>query len=97
MKNEDISKILELPFYCGDLNATVTIREYLIKLLLTLWDEVEGFSGKRPFGNSGWSYDMAVPLIEHEYLAGELDADKFVRSLDDDAYDGIIADCIKAL
>jgi hypothetical protein len=36
----------------------VTIREYLRTLLSELWREEESFNGKRPFGNSGWQYDV---------------------------------------
>jgi hypothetical protein len=31
-----------------------TIRDYLKKLVRMVFDEDEGFDGKRPFGNSGW-------------------------------------------
>lgn len=45
----------------GDLGK-VPLRYYLGKLLYTLWCDGEGFSGKRPFGNSGWDYDIAYAL-----------------------------------
>lgn len=35
-----------------------TVGGYLIALLRQLWQEEEGFSGKRPFGNSGWTWDL---------------------------------------
>ncbi|MDF2695260.1 MAG: hypothetical protein K0S65_3643 [Labilithrix sp.] len=41
----------------GDTDAT-TVGEYLAELLITLLTEEEGFSGKRPFGNSGWIADL---------------------------------------
>ena len=41
-----------------------TVREYLKMLLERLWEEGEGFSGKRPFGNSGWEYDLYAALEE---------------------------------
>lgn len=34
--------------------GALTVRDYLKALLRRLWLEQEGFSGKRPFGNSGW-------------------------------------------
>lgn len=43
----------KIPIQENDAGAK-TIGEYLKKLLLTLWDEEDGFSGKRPFGNSSW-------------------------------------------
>lgn len=39
-----------------------TWREALSNLLQTILIEDEGFSGKRPFGNGGWCYDVAVGL-----------------------------------
>jgi hypothetical protein len=31
---------------------------------LTLWDEEDSFSGKRPFGNSGWKWDVYTAFLE---------------------------------
>jgi hypothetical protein len=57
MKNMTPEEILALPMTANDAGAK-TIREYLLALLNTLLREEEGFSGKRPFGNSGWIYDL---------------------------------------
>ena len=35
-----------------------TIKGYLLALAHKAWKEGEGFSGKRPFGNSGWCYEI---------------------------------------
>lgn len=53
-----------------------TVGGYLLALLTELWREEEGFSGKRPFGNSGWQYDLYIPMIR----AGAIDG----ISLDED-------------
>lgn len=45
--------------------GALTVREYLVKLLLEVWQEGEGFSGKRPFGNSGWENELVTPLAEN--------------------------------
>ena len=50
-----------------------TVRKYLYELLITLWNEKEGFSGKRPFGNSGWEIDLIRALIAGGALPGKLD------------------------
>ena len=50
-----------------------TIRNYLFRLLDTLWAEKEGFSCKRPFGNGGWDYDVYAPLIAACAIVGDLD------------------------
>jgi len=39
-----------------------TVRDYLKELLLTVLIEEESFSGKRPFGNSGWQYELLGPI-----------------------------------
>ena len=67
----------------GDLEGA-TVREYFEKLLLTLWIEGEGFSGKRPFGNSGWEYDVIYPLIECGYILGEVikDENGYIEDVD---------------
>lgn len=74
MKN--LEDIYNSEFYCDDLNTTVTVKGYLKALLSKLWEEGEGFSGKRPFGNSGWERDLAVPLIQSGYLKGSVDFDE---------------------
>jgi hypothetical protein len=35
-----------------------SVGEYMTKLLAVLLKEGEAFSGKRPFGNSGWQFDL---------------------------------------
>jgi hypothetical protein len=59
-----------------------TIGEYLKALLMQVWTEQEGFSGKRPFGNSGWQYDMLVPLVKAGLIQGEFDEEGFLEYLD---------------
>jgi hypothetical protein len=39
-----------------------TVRDYLKELLYMVLVEEEGFSGKRPFGNSGWQHEFMEPL-----------------------------------
>jgi hypothetical protein len=71
-----------------------TIRQYLHALLTAVWEEDEGFSGKRPFGNSGWKWDVYDPLVKHGLIAGSMEdewhrptsrieADEYVMALID--------------
>lgn len=53
-----------------------TVRDYLKALLAALWNEGEGFSGKRPLGNSGWEHELLVPLEDFETT--EQSADEMV-------------------
>jgi hypothetical protein len=71
--DEQISQWLDLTFNSNDLGVELTFREYFYKLLVTLWLEGEGFSGKRPFGNSGWEYDLYGGLVQNSLIPGRLD------------------------
>jgi hypothetical protein len=55
-----------------------TVRGYLLALLRELWREEDGFSGKRPFGNSGWPYDIYGPMVRAGFVPGSLDEDGYV-------------------
>lgn len=72
--NQKHIEALDLRF-SSDAGDDITIRDYFFILLRTLWDEGEGFSGKRPFGNSGWEFELYAPLIKHKYIAGSLDSE----------------------
>lgn len=60
----------------------LTIKQYLFNLLTTLWREGESFSGKRPFGNSGWEYDLYHPLVEAGLIKGRIDSDGYLDECD---------------
>ena len=57
------AEILALPMRDNDAGAD-TVRGYLAELLRVLWREDEGFSGKRPFGNSGWQWEVYRALAD---------------------------------
>lgn len=67
-----LTEILNLKMQDNDANAE-TIRDYLHALLKAIWDEGEGFSGKRPFGNSGWEYELYIALVANNVVKGELE------------------------
>lgn len=58
---------LALPIEHQDFSKIVTLREILTDLLITVWIDEEGFSGKRPWGNSSWQYDITEALAYHSY------------------------------
>jgi len=78
MKAEEIG---EISFFSNDLDREITIKDYLRELLCTLWQENEQFNGKRPFGNSGWDYDVYGALISGGAIKGRLDGNGYVESL----------------
>lgn len=90
-------EILELPMKPNDSGET-TVRGYLRALVKTVVAEGEGFSGKRPFGNSGWIYDLYQPLVTASLVTGELDEDGFLDHIDDKAKaKALIQSAIEAL
>lgn len=92
----DTTAVLNAPMQPNDAGAS-TIREYLIALLSALWAEGEGFSGKRPFGNSGWEYDVYLALVNAGLIKGSIDAEGCLDSCDDRAADLLIAESIISL
>lgn len=92
MKNyEDILKIK----FDSDAGNNITILDYFKELLITLWTEKEGFSGKRPFGNSGWEYDLYKPLIQHGYINGNLDEHGYIENVDEESANKLVLELIK--
>lgn len=90
------NEILELPMGQNDAGAT-TVREYLKALLSTLWREEDCFSGKRPFGNSGWQYEVYTALVKAGAINGSLDEYGYIDDCDDAAADKIIEAAIGSL
>ncbi len=89
-------QILALPMPENDAHAP-TIRDYLVALLATLWDEKDGFDGKRPFGNSDWDGDLVIALARAGVVDGAIDEDGYLDGCDDDAAEELIAAAIRAL
>lgn len=79
----ELNEILALKTKRRDLNIEITLRQYFYDLMSALWCEQDGFDGKRPFGNSGWDYDIYVTLIRHGVIAGSLDEDGYVQKMDE--------------
>jgi len=82
---------------CDNDASAKTIRHYFQLLLIQLIEEKEGFSGKRPFGNSDWAYDLYAPLIKANIIPGELDHDGFINWIDEEKADEMLIKLIKLL
>ncbi|MFI7073495.1 hypothetical protein [Micromonospora sediminicola] len=93
---ETARQVLDLPMPTNDADAP-TVRAYLIELLAKVWEEGECFNGKRPFGNSGWDYDLYPPLITAGLVAGKLDEDGWIEEVDDRAASRLVAAAIREL
>ena len=60
-------------------SGATTVREYMRALLARLWERGEGFSGKRPFGNSDWELTVFREFVRADLIDGELRADGSVH------------------
>jgi len=89
-------QVLDLELPDNDSGAS-TVRGYLVALLALLWEHQEGFGGKRPFGNSGWQYDLYVPLMKAGFITGKLDEDGYAEEMDNAAGDRLIMAAIQHL
>jgi len=68
---------------CGYEDKSCTLREYLWALMNKLWIEGEGFSGKRPWGNSDWQHVVYKALVSAKLIPGALDEEGFILDYDD--------------
>lgn len=73
------------------------VRGYLKALLRTLWDEGEGFSGKRPFGDGGWEYELYWGLVKAGLVNGYFDEYGYVDGVDKVTADRLIFEAINQL
>ncbi len=62
-----------------------TVREYFLAIAKKVWEDGEGFSGKRPFGNSGWNYDIYGALVSADLISGTFDGDGYLEECDTQA------------
>ena len=65
----------------SDAGDNLTIHDYLRILLEKVWTEGECFNGKRPFGNSGWDFDLYAPLVKAGFIDGKLYEDGRIEHL----------------
>lgn len=87
---------IKIPMQENDAGAK-TIGEYFEKLLFTLWIEEDCFSGKRPFGNSGWKGELYLALVSSGVVNGVIDEDGFLDDYDDIAADRICREIISGI
>lgn len=89
------TEVLDLPMQENDSKAS-TVRDYLKALLEELWQHGEGFSGKRPFGNSSWEYDLYEALGRAGLIHVTFD-DDYLDEIDVEKANLLIRDAIKSL
>lgn len=74
MSNLAFHDLMKAPLESCDCRAK-TVREYLMATLVEFLNKEEGFSGKRPFGNSGWDSAIIEAWIKAGLLQGKFDED----------------------
>jgi hypothetical protein len=67
-----------------------TVGEYLVALVREVWRLNENFSGKRPFGNSGWHYELYAPLVRAGLVDGLTNEDGEIEVTDGRRADALI-------
>lgn len=70
--------VLLTPMQPNDAGAP-NVGTYLIRLLKLVWEHE---AIKRPFGNSGWQYEVYQALVKAGYLDGEIDTDGYLEWCD---------------
>lgn len=93
MESKNLSEALDLEV-CSWNTEAPTIREYFHALLKELWEQQEGFSGKRPFGDSGWNNDLYGPLIRAGFIPGTFDDDGYIEDFDSKIAHNIVSQLI---
>jgi hypothetical protein len=76
VNKEKIAAALDTEFESMDIGR-VTARGYLKALLEELLLKGESFSGKRPWGNSGWEHELAMPLCKAGVIEATIDDERY--------------------
>lgn len=94
--NIDIDEVLAFTYDKWDLGKC-SIRHYLVELGQRCWTENEGFSGKRPFGTSGWRWDVFGALVAGSFVDRIVEDDGSVLECDELAAETLLTKCFKRL
>lgn len=85
ISDELAEQVLAAPLADGNDAGVANVREYLFRLLHDVWEYDEGFDGKRPFGNSGWKWDLRAALGRAGLVEITFDEDGYVHEMSDEA------------
>lgn len=94
---DEVDRALAVRFD-SDAGDDLTLAEWLGSLLATVWQKGEGFSGKRPWGNSGWESDPYPALIRAGLIEGKINEEgDWFDEIDEPAAEALIAAAIDRL
>ena len=85
-----LPKLLDLYVESKELGRRVSMRQYFVILAKTVWQEEENFSGKRPWGNSSWQYEIYAEMVRAGMVRGRLDDNGYVDGADIKQADALI-------
>lgn len=88
-----MSVLFECPM-AGNSAGAATVGEYMKTLLATVWREGECFSGKRPFGDSSWQFEVYEALVKAGIIEGTLDDEGYLDDCDTEEADCLIQEAI---
>lgn len=91
----DIPAIMSLPMPHPESGDDSTIGENLRDIMRRVWEKEEGFSGKRPWGYSGWQLSFYEVLVKFDVIEGSFDEYGYLDSCDDADGFEIICECIE--
>lgn len=97
MKQLAPQDVLDLRMPEGNDAGASTVRYYLIAIVEAVWSDGECFSGKRPFGNSNWRWDVYSVLLDADLIDGTRDEGGGVEDVDVFAAERIVRAAIQAL
>lgn len=69
-------EILELKFYCNDLDKEITVKDWLKELLNELMKELDCFRAKYPLGDSNWWHDICILFVSKDLIKGYVKYDE---------------------
>ena len=103
-----MTNILDTPLdpaddpYGHEFGGARTIREFFGNCMIMLWEEQDGFNGKRPYGNSGWATGLIFAVAKDRNLPGRkgeplIDEDGYFNSIDPKAEEAVEAELHAAL
>jgi hypothetical protein len=97
MSEDQVSAaVLAAPMEKNDAEAA-SVGDYLIRLLTGVWEEGEGFDGKRPFGNSSWEEDIYLALVRAGLVGGVINAQGYLDDVDDATANTLVTAAIRSL
>lgn len=92
-------QILDTPVSANNSGAS-TVRGYLVAIVAAVWDRGSDFSGKRPFGSSGWYFDIYTALAKAGHICATFDENDYIDEISDverDKADSMISSAIQSL